>query len=488
MRYAWVCHPVSVVAALVLLVNDHLLKHAWPGLVTGKLSDVAGLVIAPPLVALIFRRRADAAATLLTGVLFALVKSTETGATAASLAWTLVAGPSRVLADSTDLLALPALALAWWVRSRAANHVTRRTRVLLAMPLAVVAVTATGYVPPPPAAHSAVVDDGEIVVPIGFSGALATPDGGRTWYPSQRRLSTPPASRACVPDRPDRCYRTVANRLMVEESDDGGRTWRPSWQVSTGRHRLLDKVYGEEIATVALAVQATPEGHVVVAANGRDGVAVRDWTGTWRRLGFGTPSAPSAAGQSAGFGEEHAKPLVRPGELIATETLIAFLLGILVLVTGVVVASGIGRHGNRKTLWQGLIGAPLMLTWPLGTPPESWLTGSVGVMLVGITLVRTAALTLGGSVRAAVGWGVAGIALLAGLGCWLPFWGWTSGLPDDYDTAQRLAVAFGLGIGTIGLVGVWRSRRPPAGDGLDSVRRSPRPADEDVGSAGDATT
>ncbi|WP_156325293.1 hypothetical protein [Nonomuraea sp. SBT364] len=40
---------MTVVAALVLLLNDHLLKHAWPGPVTGKLSDVAGLVVAPPL-------------------------------------------------------------------------------------------------------------------------------------------------------------------------------------------------------------------------------------------------------------------------------------------------------------------------------------------------------------------------------------------------------------------------------------------------------
>ena len=31
-----------VTAVAVLVVNDHALKAAWPGLVTGKLSDVAG--------------------------------------------------------------------------------------------------------------------------------------------------------------------------------------------------------------------------------------------------------------------------------------------------------------------------------------------------------------------------------------------------------------------------------------------------------------
>ena len=38
-------HPGSVLALVVLVLNDHVLKQAWPGLVTGKLSDVAGLVV-----------------------------------------------------------------------------------------------------------------------------------------------------------------------------------------------------------------------------------------------------------------------------------------------------------------------------------------------------------------------------------------------------------------------------------------------------------
>ncbi|UJP40000.1 hypothetical protein [Cellulomonas palmilytica] len=42
-----VLHPVSLAGLAVLLVNDHVLKAAAPGFVTGKLSDVAGMTFFP---------------------------------------------------------------------------------------------------------------------------------------------------------------------------------------------------------------------------------------------------------------------------------------------------------------------------------------------------------------------------------------------------------------------------------------------------------
>jgi hypothetical protein len=80
----WPAHPLTVGATAVLLLNDHVLKQAWPGLVTGKLSDVAGLVVAPPVLGLLFGlflagRLAAAAAVLSTGAGFSLVKLTAAG-------------------------------------------------------------------------------------------------------------------------------------------------------------------------------------------------------------------------------------------------------------------------------------------------------------------------------------------------------------------------------------------------------------------------
>jgi hypothetical protein len=46
-HWRWLAHPVTVLALLVLILNDHVWKTRQPGLVTGKLSDAAGLVLMP---------------------------------------------------------------------------------------------------------------------------------------------------------------------------------------------------------------------------------------------------------------------------------------------------------------------------------------------------------------------------------------------------------------------------------------------------------
>jgi hypothetical protein len=40
-------HPVPLFALATLILNDHVLKQRYPGWVTGKLSDVAGMVFFP---------------------------------------------------------------------------------------------------------------------------------------------------------------------------------------------------------------------------------------------------------------------------------------------------------------------------------------------------------------------------------------------------------------------------------------------------------
>ena len=107
-------HPAWLAGVALLAVNDHLLKGSGllPGLVTGKLSDFAGLFIAPALFAAVTRvrsRDAFLAAHLLVGVVFSALQLSPSFAAmwsqlfaAFGLGWT-------TTMDPTDLIALAAL-------------------------------------------------------------------------------------------------------------------------------------------------------------------------------------------------------------------------------------------------------------------------------------------------------------------------------------------------------------------------------------------
>jgi hypothetical protein len=142
-------HPVAIAALVLLVVNDHLLKGLYPGWVTGKLSDFAGMVVAPlVLVALaqalgprrwlesVESVRLTAWGALASVALPFALSKTWAPATRAyevlfalprrPLAWLLAAvaevptyTSSVVLVrDPTDLVALPAGLLAVWVALR----------------------------------------------------------------------------------------------------------------------------------------------------------------------------------------------------------------------------------------------------------------------------------------------------------------------------------------------------------------------------------
>lgn len=118
--------PLPVLAMALVALNDHVLKGAGllPTVLTGKLSDFAGLYFAPLLVAelwLLARPTAEpgavprrvAWAALGFGLLFAAIK---TSATASALhdavAGALLRHPVRNTVDLTDLVALLMLPVA----------------------------------------------------------------------------------------------------------------------------------------------------------------------------------------------------------------------------------------------------------------------------------------------------------------------------------------------------------------------------------------
>lgn len=367
---AWLGHPVTLFGLIALVVNDHLLKTAFPGPLIGKLSDVAGLLLAPPLVAVLLtlavpRLPARAAVVVGLGAVgagFTAVKASGYAAQLASAAWSVLAGPSLVREDPTDLLALPALALAWWAwsraRSRPVRHrVARLVRLLVVLPAATFAVAATSAPTEPGSAVTAdrVAVTGDGTVLAGVAVGVANPqvrwhvrvDVGR-WSDAPPELvgelhRHEPARSACVPRTPARCYRLVSGRLAVERSDDGGGSWTVDWQVSERDRKLLAR-YDAEPADQRVVRAGrdlalwTEEGdrHGVIVANGRDGFAVRDPGGHWQRIGWP---------------DERARPLgVDPDQPQNRRTAVALLVALGAL-TLIVAGAAAGRRAGLGAAW-----------------------------------------------------------------------------------------------------------------------------------------
>lgn len=306
----WIGAPTTVVALVVLVLNDHVWKQQWTSPVTGKLSDVAGLVVAPPLLALVLAacrlRRPVGSALLLAGLGFAVAKTTTVGADAVSGAWSLVT-PSHVVADPTDLLALPALLLALhaarWAR---ADPVAAQRRVRLAagslmVPFVVMGTAATSACKPHDVARSVVAVDGRLATdPLTSTGALLvnTEYGERvvradllepmsTW--DQGRLGglgDREVRESCSAAVPDWCWRLGVTEV-VQASTDGGQSWSgdyaPSGKQKNDAVAGLGEKCGERARFVAndIAVVDTTEGPVVAVAAGNAGVARRGAAGGW---------------------------------------------------------------------------------------------------------------------------------------------------------------------------------------------------------------
>jgi hypothetical protein len=422
----WLAHPATIVSVVVLVVNDHLLKAAYPGPVTGKLSDLAGLVVAPPLLALLATvlvprlpgRFAAIGSTAATGVGFAVVKCTSAGAAAASAAWSVVNGPSMVGADPTDLFALPGLGIAWWVWTRvrdrpAPTRLVRLVRVAVLLPAAALAVAATSA-PNHPYAASVAQWDGAIVLGEGngyhddvnetWQWQRISEDGGQTWRelePAERERVAhalrdgPVPELDCVPGRPTDCFRVVPGHLRVEETHDGGFRWTTSWELSDEDRERLARRYPdlgdprEQLASRALVVQPTTSSgrYVVVVANGRDGYLMREESGQWRRIGFGADDYPYFSDAPPVGGDSWL-----PYEL---------MWGLLGAVLSLAAATELLRRARPRS-WRWLDKAGL------------------AVLLAGVVVLFAAAwLQYANEPMAPAAWALGGLMTLGGLALWL---------------------------------------------------------------------
>src|SRR5688500_14638934 len=111
-------HPLYVGALLLLVLNDHLLKHVerLPELLTGKLSDFAGLIVAPILLVSLTRARntlARASCFLIVALVFGAINLSAEAALLFERLTALVGVPWSIVVDPADLIGFAVYPLAW---------------------------------------------------------------------------------------------------------------------------------------------------------------------------------------------------------------------------------------------------------------------------------------------------------------------------------------------------------------------------------------
>lgn len=334
---AWLASPVTVVGVVLLAVNDHVLKQAHPGLVTGKVSDVVGLLVAPPLLALLLALagvpRARGTALVATGTGFGLVKLWQPATDVANDAWRLTGDwATTILRDPTDLVALPSLLLAAWVSRHASRPRTVRSRARLALgalvlPFAVLSTAATScstasgetqvslvrgdFTGGVDGVESRLLLDDVTLAADGTWSALS--DGDRERLRDERddglgRAGAPAqVQEACTLAAPRRtCWRGSGTRVEVQVE---GRAPEDDFvlapEVVDALHQEFDNDCGAaDVGIVDVAVLETPAGPVVVAAAGVAGYLVRGADGRWTRdpAGLLEPSPAPSAGTDVPVG------------------------------------------------------------------------------------------------------------------------------------------------------------------------------------------
>jgi hypothetical protein len=303
------------------LLNDHFVRWRWPSWWTGKISDFAWLAFAPFVLVAVLAwlvpsriahraERVGRMAFILTGLGFALAKTSSLCHTmAVRLLGLLVGWQVSLRRDPTDLLALPALLVGWYVWKQEDEVPTSSLSPRGWVVLALATVSTMANSPPiPKMGIVCLIERDQMIIAraygssYGHSNTFVSADGGLTWHERGRG----PVPDECIwPERvqklidpadPQIQYRFTPG-VAIERSEDAGQTWRPV--VSLARDEALLQYYyrfrgdgtgyyweQEDMVGPNDALIHQPTGHVVVAM-GHEGVLARIIDGEWRLVPVG---------------------------------------------------------------------------------------------------------------------------------------------------------------------------------------------------------
>lgn len=347
-RLRLIIHPLTVASLVVLVVNDHLLKQRWPGVVTGKLSDVAGVFMVGALVVAI--TGSVRWGTSLTALAFAALKTVTVVAV-----WAAPLLGGQTLRDRTDLIALlvlwPLGRLATRLGATASPHVHDGWGTIGAVFVVLGAVFATSATScDPGSAVSEVALDAEGRVLAHYASVDDAAHDG--WYLMSAGapvavVDAQPvgviAKRQCVAEG---CFRVTQDAVMLDDVVVFAYSKDRAQEVGRRVSGCGTPAFQSLVAVESAA------GTDVWVAMGVAGALHRTPDGKWHELAVFEAKPPTTAAQRR---SSHAITWVLP-----------LLMAVLV---GVIVPTGFFTRVRRRNVWWALgLGLTVNLAWA----PFAW--------------------------------------------------------------------------------------------------------------------
>jgi hypothetical protein len=494
-------HPLLLGSILVLLLNDHVLKALIPSVLTGKLSDFAGMFFFPFMVGAgvqgagrLGGRRVGGRLALLVGfglsaAAFGAFK-TLPGANLwmADLLSGLLGLPVKIALDPSDLLALVMFVPAWglWGRiERDAYPAALGKRVWLVLGLGALACVATAPCPPVSSIQRVIAVDDRVYAnrlfagpDIGYPYGYVSSDRGQTWQMVEQLPQEILADMAhatawpltlCDPADEQSCFR-IGGEQWVEGSQDGGKTWAIAWQIPTGREAFMRRIASGQCGMVPntepmdMTFVKGDNRFILVVAMGNEGVLLYIPAKGWQRVAVDSMIRPTpfyATSLSEAFQNVSSEWLIA----LASMYLLYLGLGIWGWIYAIRHRQTGGEHTSSwvfKPLWILAIWILLLalfvlfpgLLQGLFRYPNAAIGNAINVILTVVLL----GLSLGMPVICLVVWGRAGkLAAKPGsysrygwfaLGLTVGIWGivalgmtlWALGVIDLYEVALSLVV------------------------------------------------
>jgi hypothetical protein len=456
---ACISHPLSIGAVLLLVLNDHLLRHFWPSWLTGKLGDFAWLFffpfIAAAFLAWLLPARLQARqhwvgglAFTLVGAVFFLAKTLPVFRTDIIKVMESVFGfPIAISDDVTDLVALLSLVPAVWLwkKSRAVSPKMLRPSLVL---LASGVLLTMANMPQPDPGIYCLGQVGEGITACANYGCYTSTNGGLSWKVNEDvQLSDCPNITSDHETAPKEVI--IPAQLGVSYSfTPGGDIRRSEGEDTTGKVEYqinpvtqAQKAYYCKTHTGNPVLEDSPQDGIfdsasgnLIFAMGHEGVLVRQADGTYKMVQVGP------------YGK------VKTTQLDVLMTVLSGELGLAACFGGLVVVV-LGLYEERSLL-KKLVSVMAVVIWifPVFFVPPALSAGSYAAMLSSISILVAGLLIFPLALDGFFMVGILapdsllklGLLVIAGM-ClfFLPYLLWGLNLLPDYRLATLVAVILG---------------------------------------------